>query len=204
MLGRHRCCFNRWNNMQRVCHLFHSRCCCCSTGQHRCGENVLLRNVLLFSESDAVIFRSPPHDGAHICQFLCRFCRFFPAANWSNRLNRLNLSPIIKSDYRNLREAPSRLAGDYTAGGSLTYLLVLLNFQLSGLRKFSRTAIKGKSQDSFTTTRPNSCINNTIAKSIKPLFPLEDGFYWKHQSQTAFAVRSSVSNPADGFLKKEF
>lgn len=46
---------------------------------------------------------------------------FFLPANWSDRLNRLNLSPIIKSDYKNFREAPSRLAGDYTAGGSLTY-----------------------------------------------------------------------------------
>lgn len=46
---------------------------------------------------------------------------FFFTSNWSNRLSRLNLSPIIKSDYKNFREAPSRLAGDYTAGGSLTY-----------------------------------------------------------------------------------
>lgn len=116
-------CFNRWHNMQRVCHLVPSRCCCCSTGQHHYAENVLLRNVLLFSESDAVILRIPPRGGAQIPQFLYRFCLFFffLPANWSDRLSRLNLSPIIKSDYKNFREAPSRLAGDYTAGGSLTY-----------------------------------------------------------------------------------
>lgn len=57
---------------------------------------------------------------------------FFPPTNWSNRLYRLNLSPIIKSDYRNFREAPSRLAGDYTAGGSLTYIFSSCSIFCSG------------------------------------------------------------------------
>lgn len=123
MFKRHRCRFNRRHNMQRVCHLIQSRCCRCSTGQHHRSENVLLQNVLLFSQR-AMLSSSAAHLVVELkfASFLCRFCLFFPPANWSNRLNRLNLSPIIKSDYRNFGEAPSQLAGDYTAGGSLTYI----------------------------------------------------------------------------------
>lgn len=63
------------------------------------------------------------------------------AANRPHRLNQLNLSPIIKSDYKHFR-APWPVSWQLSCRWFPDLFLVPHNFRLSGLREFSRTAIK--------------------------------------------------------------
>lgn len=109
--------------------------------QRRCE----LHCALLFSQSDTVILCIHSRLAHKSTIFFFGYISQIFAANWPHRLNQLNLSPIIKSDFKHFR-APRTVSRQLSCRWFPDLFLVLHNFRLSGLRKFSRTAIKRNPQ----------------------------------------------------------
>lgn len=140
-------CFNRLHNMRRVCHLGCPAAAAAAllgntTAVKWCRE-LYCRTCYYSPRATLSSFASTAGRPTNPPFFFFFFGNIFQifAANRPHRLNQLNLSPIIKSDYKHFR-APRPVSRQLSCRWFPDLFLVPHNFQLSGLRKFSQTAIK--------------------------------------------------------------